>query len=169
MIMCMRSRGRRSGCFFIYIKFVYNSCTKQKKPLISTVPDYVVEMMGVEPMSESISAAVSPSAADGLGFARLSARQQADRSAIPLFPCRSGKVCKVFLYDSMPDIRPTGKPELTRSAAYAASAKLLLLFLAFIFKRPFLAQTGRLRLASAVSTPPSKPLHPRKGSPDMAN
>lgn len=120
-------------------------------------------------MSESISAAVSPSAADGLGFARPSARQQADRSAIPLFPCRSGKVCKVFLYDSMPDTRPTGKPELTRSAAYAASAKLLLLFLAFIFKRPFLAQTGRLRLASAVSTPPSKPLHPRKGSPDMAN
>lgn len=129
----------------------------------------MVEMMGVEPMSESISAAVSPSAADGLGFARPSARQQADRSAIPLFPCRSGKVCKVFLYDSMPDIRPTGKPELTRNAAYAASAKLLLLFLAFIFKRPFLAQTGRLRLASAVSTPPSKPLHPRKGSPDMAN
>lgn len=46
--MCIRSRGRRSGCFFIHIKFVYNSCTKQKKPLISTVPDYVVEMMGVK-------------------------------------------------------------------------------------------------------------------------
>lgn len=38
----------RSGCFFLYIKFVYNSCTKQKKPLISTVPDYMVEMMGVK-------------------------------------------------------------------------------------------------------------------------
>ena len=43
----------------------------------------VVEMMGIEPMSENTSLAVSPSAADDLGFAPADVRQQTSALAIP--------------------------------------------------------------------------------------
>jgi len=43
----------------------------------------LVEMRRVELLSESISTGLSPSAADDLKFALLTARQQADRSTIP--------------------------------------------------------------------------------------
>ena len=43
----------------------------------------MVEVRGIEPLSESISAAVSPSAADVLEFALPAARQQAEGFAIP--------------------------------------------------------------------------------------
>ena len=74
----------------------------------------VVEPARVELASESISTGVSPSAADDLDFAFLTVRQQTDRKTIPLFPYDTGNSRKVFLYDSMPGIRPTGKSELTR-------------------------------------------------------
>lgn len=74
----------------------------------------VVEPARVELASESISTGVSPSAADDLDFAFLTVRQQTDRKAIPLFPYDTGNSRKVFLYDSMPGIRPTGKSKLTR-------------------------------------------------------
>lgn len=74
----------------------------------------MVEPARVELASESISIRVSPSAADDLDFASLTVRRQTDRDAIPLLPYGTGNSRKVFLYESMPGIRPTGKPELTR-------------------------------------------------------
>lgn len=55
-------------------------CTK-KSPIGSFRA--MVEMRRVELLSESISTGLSPSAADDLKFALLTARQQADRSTIP--------------------------------------------------------------------------------------
>ena len=58
----------------------------------------MVEMMGIEPMSESIFTGISPSAASVLRFALTPARKQADVAAIPLVPYAAGITHKVFLH-----------------------------------------------------------------------
>lgn len=50
----------------------------------------MVKVMGIEPMSESISIGASPSAGHDLEFASADAHDQAAASAIPLFPSEAG-------------------------------------------------------------------------------
>ena len=58
----------------------------------------MVEMMGIEPMSESIFTGISPSAVSDLRFALLTVRKRTDRRTIPLVPYAAGRTHKVFLH-----------------------------------------------------------------------
>ena len=72
-----------------------------KKPTAETVGFFnvlLVKVMGIEPMSESISTEASPSAACILSFASDIAYRQAISSAIPSFPRAAGHSHEVFLY-----------------------------------------------------------------------
>ena len=59
---------------------------------------HMVEMVGVEPTSKSISEGISPSAADALRFACNAVTSANCRQAIPLFPYVTGSSRKVVLY-----------------------------------------------------------------------
>ena len=69
----------------------------------SSPKERLVEMAGVEPASESISAEFSPSAAGDLNFAIPVAHRQAKGQAIPWLPCVTGNSRRVFLYSRRPD------------------------------------------------------------------
>ena len=58
----------------------------------------MVEMMGIEPMSESIFTEISPSAVSDLRFALLTVRKRTERRTIPLVPYAAGITRKVFLH-----------------------------------------------------------------------
>ena len=74
----------------------------------------MVEMVGVEPTSESISAGISPSAVNVLEF-RFFGRPLTDfRSGYPVSPLQYRELPQSFPVWSTPVIRPTGKPEPTR-------------------------------------------------------
>ena len=74
----------------------------------------MVEMVGVEPTSESISAGISPSAVNVFEF-RFFGRPLTDfRSGYPVSPLRYRELPQSFPVWSTPVIRPTGKPEPTR-------------------------------------------------------
>ena len=121
----------------------YETWTFQKK-CSGLIPSFnMVEMTGIEPVSESISDGLSPSASSVLRF-RLWKRPESGFSiSYPVVP----SCCRAFTWSFpvclIPYIRPTGKPETIRTAfrlpyaAIAIGAKLLF-FLAFIFKRPLL-------------------------------
>ena len=58
----------------------------------------MVEMMGIEPMSESIFTGISPSAVSDLRFALLTVRKRTAGRTIPLVPYAAGRTHKVFLH-----------------------------------------------------------------------
>lgn len=93
----------------------------------------MVEMMGVEPMSESISTEFSPSAAFVYIFASFCVQKQTQNLTIPcLKPTSYGNMPEVFLYDLMPHTAYRKLVSNTQTAYAAANAKVLA-FLAFIF------------------------------------
>ena len=64
-------------------------------PGIISESHFLVEMMGIEPMSESIFTEISPSAVSDLRFALPAVRKRTERRTIPLFPYASGKAHRV--------------------------------------------------------------------------
>ena len=58
----------------------------------------MVEMTGIEPVSESIFTGISPSAVSDLSFTLLPVRKRTDRKTIPLVPYAAGITHKVFLH-----------------------------------------------------------------------
>ena len=66
--------------YLFSIKFVYNSFTNKRTVDFSTVLFILVEAVGFEPTSKSISEGLSPSAADTLEFVHVASRQQTTQS-----------------------------------------------------------------------------------------
>ena len=58
----------------------------------------LVEMTGIEPVSESIFTGISPSAVSDLRFALLTVRKRTAGRTIPLVPYAAGRTHKVFLH-----------------------------------------------------------------------
>ena len=97
----------------------------------------VVEMMGIEPMSESISDRISPSAASVL---KLRLRRRPEAGFLVGYPV-SPSCCRAFTWSfpacSMPDIRPAGEPKLTRTAynclrSHSHRCEIIVLFSVYI-------------------------------------
>ena len=122
LLPCFRlfgNEGRIAG----KISFDAASPIKYRVSWFTIIPCEMVEMRGIEPLSESISTGLSPSAASVLVF-RFSVRPEAgSRIGYPVSPLRCREVHARFPACLTPGLESTGEPQSARGAELSSKCE----------------------------------------------